>query len=866
MIFVILNAALVAYFIWTSMNVNTKNQGVESSIINVLLLDAAAAIIMFFAVICTYSNSLKILDFLIHMALFLVMAVFLEISGMFVNFAKKKKSNVVLVIKIILLVAGAYIVFARLYTGTSSPYLVKQDADAGAFFPFTRHYIDDNSVFTISSDFVFSGELAKIMPFTWLNLYIAVYVFICPTLGFLIMLLTAENYNSRLLLQKSLLCFASVVFSWVGLAVIYYLSMMLPMMRTLFMYIIGVMSVLILHTVTQDKIFDSGIFFSSILTLVIRYLIPAAAGAVIYVALRPLYSVNSVLYNILVFLGLFLVMMLGRLISSVLMKVVNYRSSQYEEEFEKALASIDYENELSDISQEFFKAFQDNMQATTMTVLIDSGTGEYSTAFNSEGKTCTITKSAKARETLMNNDIYILFREEVENNYILQPVMEDIEKIFYETESEALIVLHEGHHILGLLLLGEKRTGSSYDEYDKHVLDKFYSYFFVFGYYMKNIANASVIGTVNREIRMSSQIITSIQENMDYIKNPKVDVGYLMVPAHNIGGEFVDLIRLNDTSHIMVIGSLSGKGISASMSMVILKSIIRTFLADTHDFKKLIQKVNAFIRFNLPPGTFFSGVFCLMDFASDTMYYVNCGIPTLLEYSKTYNNVIEIQGKGYVLGFVKDITPLIKVKQIKLVSGDMLAISTSGLINSHSLRGEQFGKERIKQTIMDNYTYPASRITKFTYDNLQRFMSKELEDDITILVVKYLGKDGVAVSEAGDSAQEHIADHADSFDADALINAAIEDSENFEPSQDEGGEKDSVSETASASEFESVVDSEIASGEETGADIESAFESDVGAGADLADLSGFADDMFNDDFSNINEVSDTEIFSEKTDF
>ena len=300
MIFVILNAALVAYFIWTSMNVNTKNQSVESSIINVLLLDAAAAIIMFFAVICTYSNSLKILDFLIHMALFLVMAVFLEISGMFVNFAKKKKSSVVFVIKSILLVVGAYIVFARLY-------------------------IDDNSVFTISSDFVFSGELAKIMPFTWLNLYIAVYVFICPTLGFLIMLLTAENYNSRLLLQKSLLCFASVVLSWIGLAIVYYLSMMLPMLRTLFMYIIGVMSVLILHTVTQDKIFDSGIFFSSILTLLIRYLIPAAVGAVIYVVLRPLYSSNTVLYNILVFLGLFLVMMLGRLLSSALMKVVNYR-------------------------------------------------------------------------------------------------------------------------------------------------------------------------------------------------------------------------------------------------------------------------------------------------------------------------------------------------------------------------------------------------------------------------------------------------------------------------------------------------------------------------------------------------------------
>lgn len=816
MIFGILNAVLAAYLIWTSMSVNTKNHGIESSIINVLLLDAAATIIMFFSVICVYTNSLKLLIFFIRFALFLIMAVFVFISTVFVGFASKRKSKVLLAVEVCLIAFGAYIVFQKLFNG-NIPIVASKDSAV-------------HSLFEIDSSFVFSGELGKAFPITWYHLFVALYIFICPTVGFLLMILLAENGNSRLLIQKALLCFASVVFCWIGLFVVRYISTILPMMSTLTMYIIAVMSVFILRAVTQDKIYDISIIFSSILSVFIRYLVPAVLGAFVYVMLRPIYYKNATLYYICVFAGVILMILLGKVLAFLLMKVVNYRSSQYEEAFEKVLAAIDYEDELSDISQEFLKAFRENLQTTTMTALIDSGTGEYATAFSSAGKTYTIPKSAKLRETLMNNEIYILFREEIESNYILQPLSEELNKIFFETETEALIVLHEGHHVLGYLLLGPKRTGSSYDEYDKHVLEKFYSYFFVFGYYMKNIANASVIGTVNREIRMSSQIITSIQENMDYIKNPKVDVGYLMVPAHNIGGEFVDLIRLNNTSHIMVIGSLSGKGISASMSMVILKSIIRTFLADTHDFKKLIQKINSFIRFNLPRGTFFSGLFCLIDFATDTMYYVNCGIPTMLEYSKTYNNVIEIQGKGYILGFVKDITPLIKVKQIKLVSGDMLAISTNGLINSHSLRGEQFGKERIKQTIMDNYTYPSNRIARFTFDNLQKFMSKELEDDITMLVVKYLGKDAVAVSEEEDSAQERIVDHADSFDADALLSGAIEEVDFSTPSADAGQEQKSEDGIPGESD-------------------DSASE-ESGAAQNISD--DFDDDMFNEDFSSGN--------------
>ena len=212
-----------------------------------------------------------------------------------------------------------------------------------------------------------------------------------------------------------------------------------------------------------------------------------------------------------------------------------------------------------------------------------------------------------------------------------------------------------------------------------------------------------------------------------------------MIQAHSIGGEFNELIKLNNECHIFIIGSLSGKGISASMSMVILKSIIRTYLVETSDFKILVQKVNHFIREHLPLGTFFAGVFALMDFSSDTLYYVNCGTPALFMYNRTYNNIIEIQGDGRVLGFVQDVSSLVKVKKIKLSKGDTILACTGGLINSTSLRGEIFGKERVQRLLMENMTFPANRIAQFTYDALVKFASKELSDDVSIIVMKYLG-------------------------------------------------------------------------------------------------------------------------------
>ena len=176
------------------------------------------------------------------------------------------------------------------------------------------------------------------------------------------------------------------------------------------------------------------------------------------------------------------------------------------------------------------------------------------------------------------------------------------------------------------------------------------------------------------------------------------------------------------------------------MNMVILKSITRTFLAETSDFKELVEKVNLFIRTSMPKGTFFEGIFGLLDFSTDTMYYINCGAPALFMYTRAYNNVIEIQGEGHILGFVKNIHPYIRVKKVKLAQGDIVLACTNGLIETSSLRGEQYGKSRIQSQMMENSTYPADKMAQFTYDSLVQFTSKALENDVTVLVLKYEGE------------------------------------------------------------------------------------------------------------------------------
>lgn len=721
MIYIIINIGIAAYLAWASFNVNTKNMRNENSLINIVLLSAATAILMVLTMFMVLWGPERFTVFLEHVLLFLIALIYIIIGFYFLGNAVKGG-------RIVVFLEVASILFA-LWISSS------------------KISVADYTRFAFESSCVTKGELAEFFPITWLQLYFALFVFFLPGMSVLILMLGAENANSRQAFQRALLFAASLVFAWISSFALTYISEMLPMMISLYTGVFAILVTFMTRISVQDKIYDTLTLLSNFLVNVIKYAAPAFVTALFFVGLRPIRATAPAAYTLVVFAIACGAVFGGRLVAAAITKLSTFRSANYGAAFEADLAAIDYNDETSDICKKLFEIFQNRAGVGEMKVLIAGGNNELNTVFASAGNKPTLTANDPGLDAIREQGINIFMKNETDGIFALQQKTAEINSFFKATEAEVLIILNEGRHLVGVIALGGKRGGASYDEYDKQIFDKLYSYFFVFGYYMSNIANASVVGTVNREIRMSAQIITSIQENMDPVDNPKMDVGYLMVPAHNIGGEFVDLIRLTDTRHIFVTGALSGKGISASMSMVILKSIIRTYLNSTHDFKKLVAKVNNFIRFSLPKGTFFAGIFCLMDFETDTLYYINCGVPTMLLYTRAYNNVIEIQGNGYVLGFVKDITPLLKVKQIKMNAGDVIAITTAGLINSHSLRGEQYGKDRIKKSMTDNYMYSGMRMCSFLFDDLKRFMAKELDDDITVMMIRYLDKDSQTVSD-----------------------------------------------------------------------------------------------------------------------
>lgn len=608
-----------------------------------------------------------------------------------------------------------------------------------AAFVLIRHisaiHVTAEEGFRIISDDVGIANL------NWADLFKSVYIIGVPAFALLTLILRIESIKSQIHRQQILLISINVVLavgiiSLLEFTRVRYLPMfntLLPLVYSIFLYVLD-------KSVNMTVLFDFSIVLRTINKIVFNYVIPALFVGLILAFSFPLREDNTILFILINGVSVFGIMVASYYVGKFFRKRSKHYERNYASVLEEELAGLNYNVGAQEIARQLSVILQNNLDISSVDVLIEQDENEISTIFSTQDRVTNVRLDNPLFDVVLNADHPIVFKSHIETHHVLATGKNELNRLMDSTYSEAMIVLKEGRKIFGVILLGPKKLGNAFTDYDYETFQNLYSYFFVVGYYLKNIVNESVIGTVNRELQFSGQIIESIQENIDTIDIPKVDVGYIQKSAHTLGGEYIDFIRLTDERYIAVLGDLSGKGINASMSMVIVKSIIRTYLAETKDFKVLVQKVNEFIRYNLPRGTFFAGIFMLLDFSDNTIYYINCGVPALFMYNQQYNNVIEIQGEGRVLGFVPSIDKLLRVKKVKLNPGDIILACTDGLIDSQSLRGEQFGKGRIQQTILENLNYPASKISQFLLTALHEFTSKELEDDVTIVTMKCIAK------------------------------------------------------------------------------------------------------------------------------
>ncbi|MXZ58812.1 MAG: SpoIIE family protein phosphatase [Rhodothermaceae bacterium] len=217
--------------------------------------------------------------------------------------------------------------------------------------------------------------------------------------------------------------------------------------------------------------------------------------------------------------------------------------------------------------------------------------------------------------------------------------------------------------------------------------------------------------------------------------------------AQEVGGDYYDLLELGDGKLAFIIADVSGKGTSAAFYMAEMQGIFQAvaqIAPDPHDF---LCHVNNALGRSLEKNVFVTAIYGVLDCTSGAISIARAGHPPAAFVDVTgRTTLLRSGGLGIGLDRSELFAQTLEVKQHVFNPGDLIALYTDGVTESRNPEGEEFGYDRLLQSIQSARYERAQGVHDAVLQSVDQFLGPEKKylDDLTVLIIKWHGPEPAA--------------------------------------------------------------------------------------------------------------------------
>jgi sigma-B regulation protein RsbU (phosphoserine phosphatase) len=214
--------------------------------------------------------------------------------------------------------------------------------------------------------------------------------------------------------------------------------------------------------------------------------------------------------------------------------------------------------------------------------------------------------------------------------------------------------------------------------------------------------------------------------------------------ARTVSGDYYDFLKLGENNVGLVLGDVSGKGISAALLMAAIQSALRAQFYDGFapalasstsalSTAAAVTRLNVQLYESTPREKYVTFFFAVYNAATRSLTYTNAGHlpPVLFRRGK----VERLKVGGTVVGLFSPLT--YEQAEIQIQPGDLLLAFTDGITEPENIYGEEFGEERVLEVVHRALGASPQILAEEIYRSVSDWTgSPELQDDMTMLVAK----------------------------------------------------------------------------------------------------------------------------------
>jgi len=250
-----------------------------------------------------------------------------------------------------------------------------------------------------------------------------------------------------------------------------------------------------------------------------------------------------------------------------------------------------------------------------------------------------------------------------------------------------------------------------------------------------------IVPKLEEHLRMSKALglAQEIQQSLLPRDDPKLqgfDIAGSSVYCDETGGDYYDFINIDQNRLAVVVGDVSGHGVSSALLMTTARALIMLRASMPGQAARVINDVNKHICLDTyQTSNFMTFFYCELTPTEQKVCWVRAGHDPAIVYDPDTDEFDELKGHGVALGL--DYNVEYDEFHRALAPCQIVLIGTDGIWEMHNEAGEMFGKDRLKEIIRTNNSASARGILTAITDALNRFRgSRQPEDDVTMIVIK----------------------------------------------------------------------------------------------------------------------------------
>lgn len=244
------------------------------------------------------------------------------------------------------------------------------------------------------------------------------------------------------------------------------------------------------------------------------------------------------------------------------------------------------------------------------------------------------------------------------------------------------------------------------------------------------------------DIDREASIAADIQKAMRPKRLPELPglaFGVYANPARGVCSDYYDVIPARKNKLVVVMGDIAGKGVSASMIMVMIRAIVHLVVNTDRDAATMLNWINRGITGKIDIDHFATLQVVIYDRGDGSCEYANAGHRPPLVWRESTGLVDAIDDQNVPIGVEK--TTTYGSDRFVLGAEDILVLYTDGVVETMNKNGRQYGMRSLTTLLHKHHALEAKEIAQKVASDLEAFSEGSRQhDDQTVLVMKTKAK------------------------------------------------------------------------------------------------------------------------------